>query len=74
MRQNYQEYFKYLLLEDNKREMTGEEFVEAMCRSDIKGMMDHFWVRKNLFQNYRKCRQLFEEIKSEDLAFISTRK
>jgi hypothetical protein len=69
MRQNFLDYFKYLLLEDKRKEMTGEEFVEAMGKSDMKIMLDHVRVRKNLIKNYEHCHQIFREFQQEEFDF-----
>lgn len=65
MKENFVNYFKFLLLDDDKKEMTGEEFVLAMKKNDMRWILDAKALRLAMVNNYLKCVEMFQEVKKE---------
>jgi hypothetical protein len=65
VRSNYVNLFKYLLLEDNKKEMTSEEFILGMKKVDMRLILNNKVLRLMMINNFQKCSKMFSEIKKE---------
>jgi len=74
MRNNFVGFFKYLLLEDNKNEMTSEEFILAMKQVDMRVILNHRTLRLMMITNFQKCSKLFSEFQREVSDFQVTTK
>ena len=65
-KKNLTEYFKYLILEDRIKEMSGETFVDICLQSDISFLINHRELREFAMENYEKNKKIREEIMHDD--------
>ena len=73
MKLNFIEYFRYLILEDNYKEISCSDFVRIMHQQDLKFLLNHKSLRSFIMNNFKQCQKEFENLKKEDEDFENER-
>lgn len=73
MKLNFIEYFRYLILEDNYKEISCNDFVRIMHQHDLKFILNHKSLRSFIMNNFKQCQKEFENLKKEDEDFENER-
>lgn len=69
MKGNFIDYFRYLILEDNYKEINCKDFLRAMHQHDLKFILNHKSLRSFVMNNFKQRQKEFENLKKEDEDF-----
>ena len=73
MKQNFIDYFRYLILEDCYKEISCQEFLRVMHQQDLKFLLNHKSLRSFIMNNFNQRLKEFETIKKENEDFDTER-
>jgi hypothetical protein len=73
MKQNFIDYFRYLILEDRYKEISCQEFLKIMHEQDLKFVLNHKSLRSFIMNNFKQRQKEFEVIKKEGEDFDTER-
>ena len=73
VKQNFIDYFRYLILEDSCKEISCQEFLKIMHQNDLKFLLNHRSLRSYIMNNFNQRLKEIEVVKKEDEDFDTER-